>query len=155
MSGGGKRRSALDNRQLGFTFEAPLMPSGASALAGLERRVAASVARALKEDARSREEIAGAVSSMLGEPVTKMMLDAYASEARDNHNVSAGRFMAVIAVTHRYDLFDALVREIGAALLVGEELHLARAGDLRSQIARAQRELKAIESRMRPIERDR
>ncbi|MEO6359988.1 MAG: hypothetical protein ABIO43_05365 [Sphingomicrobium sp.] len=150
----GKRRSSLDINQLGFTFEPPLPASHAADLAGLDRVIAASVACGLREDPRSRPEIAGAMSALLDEEVSKHMLDAYASEARDGHNISAGRFLAFIAATKRHDILDHIVRRIGAALLVGEEIHTARAGHLRSRIAELQAELKITEKRVRPIDRE-
>lgn len=147
------RRSALDASQLGFTFETPRPAIEEADLAGLGRVIAAGVARALREEQRSRYEIAGAMSALLDEEVTKAMLDAYASEARDQHNISAGRFFAFIAVTRRYDILDHVLRRIGAAALVGEEIVTARAGHLRSKIAELSAELKDVEKRARPIGR--
>lgn len=148
-----KRRASIDPSQLGFTFDPPVPARRDADLAGLDRVVAASVAQALKDDPRSRDEVAGAISALLGEPVTKLMLDAYASEARDTHNISAGRLLALIAVTDRFDLLDALVRRIGAALLVGEELHAARLGHLQAQRDRLDAEIKKMRSAAQPIER--
>lgn len=148
-----KRRSSLNIDQLGFTFEPPVPASAEGDLAGLERMIAAGVGRALKEDQRSRAEIAGAMSALLGEAVTSFMLDAYASEARDQHNISAARFLALIAATRRFDILDAVVRRVGAALLVGEEIHTARAGHLKAKIKSLQAELSGVERMARPIER--
>lgn len=149
-----KRRPALDPRQIGFTFEAPVMPRRAADLAGLDRQVSAAVGIMLKDDPRSREEIAGAVSALLDEPVTKYMLDAYASEAREGHAVSAARLFALVAVTNRHDLLDALMRKIGASILVGEEIDLARMGDIKSRITALAAELKQIERRAVPMKRE-
>lgn len=151
----GKRRSSIDASQLGFTFEPPLPASREADLAGLDRIVAATVAVALKDDQRSRFEIAGAVSALLDDEVSKTMLDAYASEGRETHNISAARLLAVIAVTERFDLLDGLCRRIGAALLVGEELHAARVGHLQAQKRKIDQELKALQSVNAPIDRER
>lgn len=148
-----KRRSSIDSSQLGFTFDPPAPARRAADLAGMDRMVAAAVAVALKEDVRSREEIAGAMSSLLGETVSKMMLDAYASEARDDHNISASRALALISVTERFDLLDAMVRRIGAALLVGDELHAARLGHLEAQRRKLDAEIKTMRSQAQPIAR--
>lgn len=148
-----KRRSATDPAQLGFTFDPPVPAIGEAELAGLERVIAARVAVALKEDDRSRFEIAGAMSALLDDEVSKAMLDAYAAESKETHNISAARLLALIAVTERFDLLDLLVRRIGAALLVGEELHAARLGHLRAQRARLDQEIRAAERSVRPIER--
>ncbi len=148
-----KRRASIDASQLGFTFEPPAPASGAAGLAGLDRVVAATVALILKEDPRSREEIAGAVSALLAEPVTKMMLDAYASEAREDHNISAARLLALVAVTERHDLLDALVRRIGAALLVGGEIATAELGHIDRQIAQLRERRRHVEGMAMPIKR--
>ncbi|WP_242095471.1 hypothetical protein [Sphingomonas sp. CROZ-RG-20F-R02-07] len=148
-----KRRPSIDPSQLGFTFTPPVPASREADLAGLDRVVAASVAAALKDDPRSRHEVAGAVSSLLDDTVSKAMLDAYASEARDAHNISAGRLFAVIAVTKRFDLLDSLCRRIGAAVLVGEELQTARLGHLKAQRQRLDDEIRALRTTVQPIER--
>jgi hypothetical protein len=146
-----KRRSAIDDTQFGFSFEAPRPARMPAQLAGLDKVMAAVVGMALKEDRRSREEIAGAVSSLLCEDVSRWMLDAYASEARDSHNISAARFFAVIAVTNRFDLLDATLRRIGAAVLVGEEVITARVGHLQCEVDRLLAEMASIKGQARPI----
>lgn len=153
MAGLTKRRPSLHPDQLGFTFEAPVVPRRAADLAGLDRKVSAAVSIALKDDPRSREEIAGAVSALLDEPVSKLMLDAYASEAREGHAISLARFLALVAVTNRHDLLDTLTREVGAAVLVGEELLTARLGDIKTRIAALTQEMRALERSATPIGR--
>jgi hypothetical protein len=85
------------------------------------------------------------MSELLDEDVSRWMLDAYASEARDNHNISADRFLALIAVTNRFDILDAAVRRIGAALLVGDEIKTAELGNIDRQIAALKTRRKSIE----------
>lgn len=150
-----KRRTSIDTSQIGFTFDPPAPAQRDADLAGLDRIVAASVAEALKGDTRSRHVIAGAMSALLDEAVSKLMLDAYASEAREAHNISAARLWAVIAVTERFDLLDALCRRIGAALLVGDELGVARLGHLQAQRHRIDNEIKKLRGTARPIQRGR
>lgn len=151
----GKRRPSLDAAQLGFSFDVPVVPVGPASLAGLDRKVAAAVGIALKDDARSREEIAAAMSSMLGEEVTRWMLDGYASEARETVNISLHRFLALIAACKRPDLLDRLLREIGAAAIVGEEMMLARLGDIETNIKRLRDEHRALMACAKPLQRGR
>lgn len=148
-----KRRPSLDPSQLGFTFDPPQPAREEADLAGLGRIIAAGVGRALREEPRDRFQIASEMSRLLDEDVTKWMLDAYASEARGEHNISAARFLALIAVTDRFDILDHATRKVGAALLVGEEIALARAGHLRAQIEALKDELKETERQTRPIGR--
>ncbi|MEA3264160.1 MAG: hypothetical protein U9R07_11835 [Pseudomonadota bacterium] len=132
--------------QYGFVFETPTIASAPAELAGLERRICAAVSEMLKGDERPRELIAAAMSMVLDEEISKAMLDAYASPAREDHKVPLCRFMTLIAVTKRHDIFDRLLREIGAALLVGEEIQTARIGQIDAQIARLNDERKRLKA---------
>ena len=148
-----KRQPFLTTAQMAFTFDAPGLPRAAD-LAGLDRMIAAGVARALKEDSRSRDEIAGATSALLDEQVSKAMLDAYASEARDNFNISAGRFFALIAATQRFDILDVIASRAGVRVLVGDEITTARLGHIDRQIADLKAERLRIAAIARPIDRE-
>lgn len=141
--------------QIGFDFEAPRPASSPAALAGLERRICAEVGVILATEmanGRPREVIAAEMSVLTGEDVSKAMLDAYASEARDNHKVPMSRFFALVAVTQRFDRLDVLLREIGAAVLVGEQIHTARLGHIDREIAKLKEEQARLKSRAPLIE---
>lgn len=99
-------------------------------LANLERIVSSAVAFCLNKSTDCREEIAESVTFLLGENVTKLMLDAYASEARKGHAISFHRFLAIISVTRRYDILDAVVKLIGGRFLIGEQLDAYQVGEL-------------------------
>jgi len=132
--------------QLGFRFEEPRLASGPAALAGLERRISAMVGTILASDERPREVIAAAMSVLLDDDISRAMLDAYSSPARDGHKVPMSRFLALVAVCSRQDLLDPLLREIGAAVLVGEEVHTARMGQIEAQIARLNEERRRLKA---------
>lgn len=147
-----RHRPALNPAQIAFTFDPPSPASAPGDLAGLDRMVASAVARALKDDPRSREEIAGAMSAQLGETVSKLMLDAYASESRDNHNIPVHRALALIAVTKRFDLLDAMVRRIGAAVLIGRDLAVAKRGHLQAQLNQLKDEIRTLDRTLEPMQ---
>lgn len=67
--------------------------------ASLHARIAQAVSLTLKECGMSREDVAARMSQSLGETVTKNMLDAYASAAREEHNISFARVIALTMVT--------------------------------------------------------
>lgn len=138
-----KPRASAD--QFAFAFEAPQPATLPAALAGMDARIARTVSEALKADDRDRVIIAAEMSLLLDEEVSKAMLDAYASPAREGWNISFARMLALVAVTKRFDLLDRELRGIGAAVLVGEEIHAARVGHLRSKIAQLNAELKEAE----------
>jgi hypothetical protein len=118
----------------------PAASRGPAALAGLEQRVCGIVGIILNSDERAREVIAAEMSVLLGEDVSRSMLDAYSSPARDGHKVPFSRLLALVAVTDRQDMLDPLMREIGAAVLVGEEVHTARIGHIDREIAKLKAE---------------
>ena len=150
------KRTPINPDQLNFAFvaaSAPRVPTQDSDLAGLERTIAGAVGRVLKDDSRSRGEIAGAMSSLLDEDITRYMLDAWASEAREGHNVSASRVLALVAVTRRFDVLDGVLERIGARLLVGEEVHAARLGHLEAQRKQLDAEIAQAKRLARPMTR--
>lgn len=148
-----KRRPFLRDDQLAFTFAAPPVARWEGDLAGLSRMIASGCSRMLKDDPRSREEIAGKVSALLGEDVTKYMLDAYASEARGEHNISACRWLALIAATERFDILDATLVRVGARALVGEDMHAARLGSLVAAKREIEEQIRALSPVTKPIHR--
>lgn len=131
-----KRKSSFSADQMELGFEVPASARRDGELAGIERRIASAIALILKDEPRSRYDVAADMSRILDDDVSKMMLDAYASEARDTHNISAGRLLAVVAVTGRYDVLRAILRPIGADLIVGEEILTVELGHIRAQQAK-------------------
>ena len=118
-----KRKPSFDPAaQTSLVLGAPFAEATDGMLAGIERRMASAVALILTEDERPRIEVAAAVSALLGVPVSKAMLDGYAAERRTSHNISAGRFLALIAATRRYDVLDKLLGIIGVKAVVGPEV---------------------------------
>lgn len=65
----------------------------------LKARIARAVGETLKESGGTRLEIARRMSEWLGEEITKNMLDAYASEAREAHTIPYIRMLALAQVT--------------------------------------------------------
>lgn len=129
----GKPRASSPG-QFAFTFTAPQPATLPAALAGMDARIARTVAEVL--GGRDRIVVAAQMSSLLDQDVSKLMLDAYASPARDGHNISFSRMCALIAVTNRFDLLDRELRAIGAAVLVGDEIYTAEIGQIDSEIAK-------------------
>lgn len=150
----GKRRPAMDESQLQLGFEPAPLPAAAD-LAEFDRYLASAVGVMLKGDPRTRADVAGAVSELLGETVSKQMLDAYASEARGAHNISAARFLTLVAATQRYDVLDAVCRRIGCKILVGEQVHLAELGDIIAQLRSLEDRKRRLQAIVEPLPRGR
>ncbi|MGD9769522.1 MAG: hypothetical protein AB7U62_17950 [Pseudolabrys sp.] len=76
-------------------------------------RVAMAVSATLKDCGRSRDAIAQLMSEYLGETITSEQLYAYTSPARDKHNISTPRLVALAVVTKDVRLFNALLDGTG------------------------------------------
>lgn len=148
-----KRRASIPAGQFAFSFDPPTLARNEADLAGLDAIVAATVAQMLKEDERPRRVIAAEMASLMDAEFSHMMLDGYASAARDRVNISASRLLVLIAVTDRFDLLDALVRRIGASVLVGDEILAAELGHIDRQMAALKARRRSIEGATPMIER--
>ena len=119
--------------------------------ATVEGRIARAVAAALKDAAKrgqTRERIAAAMSAFLGQPVSKSVLDAYASQAREDHVISLPRFVALLHATRDRRLLEVIAGLMGwavidrralpmielAAVREREDVLRKRANSLRQQI---------------------
>ncbi|AUN31274.1 DNA transposition protein [Niveispirillum cyanobacteriorum] len=85
--------------------------------ATLRATLAKGVGAALKESDKGREVIALEMGDYLGEVVPKSMLDAYASESREEHVISLVRFIALIHATRDYRLLQLLADQFGLAVI--------------------------------------
>ena len=130
-----KRGKFTDNRQLALDLHQPKSNDRDGILAGLDKRLSSAVSHILDRDSRSRYEIAGEVSRLLDDEVSKGMLDKYTSPSADTHNISAARFLALISATGAYDILREFVLEIGADLVVGDEVLTAELGSIEAEIA--------------------
>lgn len=142
-----KRRHSFDDRQLSLELVQEPKRDRDGALNGIEKRVSSAIAHILKRDHRNRFQIAAEVSRLLDEDVSKFMLDAYAAEAREAHNISAGRFLALILATGSFDVLREFVLEIGADLVMGDEVLTAELGHiqaLEAQLAERKKALKKL-----------
>ena len=161
-----KRRPAFDARQGVLEFDAPqprralydmpVSPPIEAELSGIERRVASAVGVILAEAQKrglTRHEIAIDMSELLDATVTKDMLNAYSSEARETHNISMGRFLALIAATGAYPVLAELLRGIGVGTVVGEEIAAVELANTEAQIRELQARQKQLRQVVTPIRR--
>lgn len=117
--------------------------------ATLPGQIARAVAEALRGAAAagvSREEIAARMSTILGERVSKPMLDAYASQAREEHGIGLARFIALIQATGDRRLLEQLAEPMGWAVVERADLvliELASAREHQDDVARRVKTLQA------------
>lgn len=106
----------------------------------LNERVARAIARTLKDHAADRATVAKDMSAWLDEPVSKAMLDAYASQARADHNIPAHRLIALVIVTGDARPLNALLADAGLVVVDARYEALIRRELLRDAKARLERE---------------
>lgn len=85
--------------------------------ASLRAQISKGVALALKDCGKSRDEVAAEMTDYLGEPTGKNMLDAYASEAREEHVINLVRFMGLVHATGDVRLLQMLAAPFGMAVI--------------------------------------
>lgn len=103
----------------------------AATMAGLTKRA---ISEALRDSAAAgfdRGAIALGMSDWLGERISKPMLDAYASEARDTHAISLVRFAALLVVTQDARLLQVIAEAAGLAVIDRKYLPLIELASLR------------------------
>lgn len=113
---------ARDSRTIDlFSWQPPevvrVAPEDKVRSASLRGGIAKIVSLVLKECGMSRDEVARRMSAMLGEEVPKAMLDAYASEAREEHSISFLRVVALCEVTRDPRLLQFSAARIGHSVI--------------------------------------
>lgn len=121
--------------------------------ATLNARVCRAMAAALEECAASRGEVVERMGAYLGETVSKPMLDAYVSEARDTHTINIVRFAALVHATRDWRLLSLLPELFGFAVVDERYVSLIRAARMREKAAELDRLAEAEERRARGIGR--
>lgn len=102
--------------------------------ASLGATITRAIAEALRDAAVAgfdREAIARGMSDFLGERVSKAMLDAYASQAREGHAISLVRFVALLAVTRDARLLQVAAEPAGLAVIDRKYVPLIELASLR------------------------
>jgi recombinational DNA repair protein (RecF pathway) len=113
---------ARDRRTLDmFDWSPPTMVRAFEAAkvraASLRAMISKGVALALKECGKPRETISEEIGAYLGEDCPKSMLDAYASESREDHVINVVRFVALIHATRDIRLLNMIADQFGWAVI--------------------------------------
>src|SRR3546814_20635992 len=114
---------ARASNQLAFAFDLPKAARHPAAMAGSDARTARMVGEILNSDPRAREVIAAEMSVLLDDQVSKAMLAAWSAPGKDAHHISWSRLRALSLATNRLALLDRALRQIGAAVPVGQANH--------------------------------
>lgn len=85
--------------------------------ATLRTSLCRAIALALKESGKDRDAVADEIGAYLGEPVSKNMLDAYVSEARDDHIINVIRFWGLLHAVRDIRLLQMIAQPLGWAVI--------------------------------------
>ncbi|MGR9345877.1 hypothetical protein ACU8NW_14835 [Rhizobium leguminosarum] len=108
----------------------------------LAGKLSKAVALTMEESGMTRDELATALSDVTKSPVSKAMLDAYASQAREQHSISAVRLAALITITEDPRALNVLLEDAGFIVIPKKYealLKRERARELREQLEREER----------------
>lgn len=96
------------------------------------------VAQAMAASRLSRYEIAGAISNLLGQEVSKYQLDAWVAESKDCHRLPAEYLVAFCRVTGNYEPLKLICKELGLFVMSGPDA-------LRSELQQIDEEIKGLQ----------
>lgn len=121
-------------------------PAPADVRGPLDLVIARLISSALKKSGRKREEIANNMSAFLGRPVSKDMLDAWASGAKATNRIPLDAFVALIDATGDHDLLGWMPQQHGFLVVPARygdliELHLLE--EQENEIARRKQAVQA------------
>ena len=112
------------------------------------RSLSKAIAKTLADDGRSRDVIAEAMSELLEEPISRGMLDNYASQEKE-HAISALRLAGLVAVTGDARTLNTLLAEVGLIVVEAKYEALLRREKARELRERAEREEQAADAEWR------
>lgn len=104
-------------------------------------------ARVREENPLDREHVAEAMSAYLGDDVPKNTLDAYASQARETHNISVIRAMALMNATSDFRLLGMIAEELGLTVIPRKYEYAVREAILAEQMDELKEELNGLRRR--------
>lgn len=122
------------------------IPEPAAMPAGMDYRATVShlVGQMLKAADGDRHDVAARTSRLTGTNVSKCMLDAYSSDARDTFNLPMYLVPALESACESLDLSNWLATVRGGRLLVGRDALAGELARLERQRADAQKKITAL-----------
>lgn len=109
--------------------------------ASLAKSLSKGISETLKSCGRTRGEIAKAMSDYLDETVSANILNAYASEARDEHIINVVRLIALIHATRDRRLLEMIASMFGWAVIERRHLPAIEMAELLESRAALDREV--------------
>jgi hypothetical protein len=128
-----------------FDWQAPAAyPPDQVRAATLHGRISRAVAQTLRDCGLPRAEVCARMEAFLGARVSQAMLDAYASQAREEHAISAVRLAALAHATGDARLLDVLAESLGLAVIPRRLLPLIELAEVHEQAEALRRKADAL-----------
>ncbi|MFV0322658.1 MAG: hypothetical protein ACK5LE_09800 [Alphaproteobacteria bacterium] len=113
----------------------------------VEGKIALAVSKILKDDGRSRDDIATAMAEWLGDKkMSGAMLNAYSSQARDQYKITVARFWALIEVTKDIRLLQEIANSVGYIVLEERYAKRIKQAEREEQIDTLKAQIAALEA---------
>lgn len=129
-------------------FEIPRSEGGLPGSMGYSLEVSNLVSHILKSCDDDRYSVAANMSRLAGKEISKNVLDAWSSGARDDHNIPFYLVPVLEKACHSHELTSWLADKRGAKVLFGREAFDAEIGRLERQKAEAAQRIKALKKQM-------
>lgn len=120
--------------------------------ATLPAQIARAIAEALRSQAEAgtdRAQIAERMGEYLGQRVSKSMLDAYASQAREDHAIPLSRFVALLHATADRRLLELIAEPLGWSVIDRRYLPLIELASVREHEDEVRRRAATLRQRAR------
>lgn len=115
----------------------------------LDATIARAVALALRNCGADRVDIAAAMTAQLGRRVTKNMLDAWSSLAREENRVPLDAFAALVGATGEHDLLGLIPAMFGYAVVPEKYAEIIELHLVEEKRAELERRAAALTARVR------
>lgn len=147
------RRAAQDTRARDL-FEVPEPAPELPGTHDFRTQVAHLVSEVMRRAESDRWGIAAAMTRLTGKDVSKHMLDAYASELREDHNLPLYLVPALEVACGSHLISRWLAEVRGAQLLIGREALMAELGRLERARDEATKNIKRLKAQLQLGESD-
>ncbi len=132
-------------------FEVPVAPAPVGGSLDYTRELNHVLSAAITASARSRYEIAGRMSELTGQDISKSMLDSWTAESKEQWRFPFEFAAAFEAACKSTCLQELLGRKRGSRILVGEDALLAEWGRVQMAKAAITEREKALRLRMKVV----
>lgn len=136
------------NLGLFFDTEVPVSVGNGDGALSIANEIAAAMKRGLDDCGHTREVVAERMGLLLGQTISKHILDAYTAVSRETHHINLQRAIAFDAATGTHALLELYAKFAGGRVFIGRDALLAELG--RAEVLRDElsQQIKRIKTQM-------